>query len=166
MSDNLLKQSRTEALLVGRLVALGLKPQAQYQISMCRVDIAFPKQKLVIEIDGPYHDSEEQKERDFRRDIFLNKEGWKVLRYKASTVHDHAERVAWKIQEKLKTLSTGTEIQNRQASISRRQISLSDPPAPLELEDSIYDISKEWVDFKKIFLVVCAIFLLILIFKF
>ena len=43
------------------------------------------KEKLVIELDGPVHDY--QKERDFRRDQILRSQNLKVLRIKNEELH-------------------------------------------------------------------------------
>lgn len=54
----------------------------------CIVDFYLPKPfKLVIEVDGPYHDLKCQKSRDRNRDYYLTKtRGFKVLRIKNDDV--------------------------------------------------------------------------------
>jgi very-short-patch-repair endonuclease len=50
----------------------------------CIVDFYIPKPyKICLEIDGKYHESEEQKERDKHKDSYLtNYRGFKVIRIK------------------------------------------------------------------------------------
>ena len=69
--------SETEKYLVCELINLGLNPQPQYQIGEMHVDIAFPDEKLVIEVNGPHHNSNEQSQRDIRRSIVAEKKGWR-----------------------------------------------------------------------------------------
>ena len=45
------------------------------------VDFISLKSHLIIEADGKYHDTPEQEEADKLRTIFLNKTGFKVLRF-------------------------------------------------------------------------------------
>lgn len=46
------------------------------------LDIAFPEQKIAVEVDGPYHyypDSDEPVAKDLLKDYVLKKLGWKVI---------------------------------------------------------------------------------------
>ena len=44
------------------------------------IDYAIPDKKIALEIDGPYHDTKEQKKRDSFKDYMLKREGWQVIR--------------------------------------------------------------------------------------
>ena len=44
------------------------------------LDFAWIKKKKCIEIDGNYHEKEDQKKRDFEKDKLLKEEGWQILR--------------------------------------------------------------------------------------
>jgi very-short-patch-repair endonuclease len=44
------------------------------------VDLLCTEKKVVIEVDGSYHDSEVQKGRDFLKDMKLKKDGYTVIR--------------------------------------------------------------------------------------
>lgn len=61
----------------------------QMQFSIYQLDFAFPEYKLCIEIDGSTHEQEKVKQIDKRKDIFLNKEGWRVLRITAKNVKNN-----------------------------------------------------------------------------
>lgn len=53
----------------------------------CIVDFYLPKpHKICIEIDGPYHDREDQKRKDFYRDKYLKERGFRVVRIKNENV--------------------------------------------------------------------------------
>lgn len=65
----------------------------QYIIGNSLADFAFPSINLVVEIDGGYHEDEEQKRKDERRDAFMNGLGWKVIRFKNEQVDKAARSV-------------------------------------------------------------------------
>lgn len=46
------------------------------------IDFAFIDRKIALEIDGKQHQEKERKERDIRKDNYLIKEGWEVIRIK------------------------------------------------------------------------------------
>jgi len=45
-----------------------------------RIDLANPEAKIAIELDGGSHSTKTRRERDQRKDRFLKREGWKVIR--------------------------------------------------------------------------------------
>jgi very-short-patch-repair endonuclease len=53
----------------------------QVEIGPYRADFGSLRLKLLIEIDGPIHRDPEQKERDLRRDHWLESEGYRVIRF-------------------------------------------------------------------------------------
>lgn len=57
------------------------------------VDFYIAEKKLVIELDGSQHYSEEGKAYDAERDAFLNAQGLTVLRYANSDVNTQFEAV-------------------------------------------------------------------------
>lgn len=95
------KQSRTEKLLLAELYNLGLRPEPQYNISRMHVDFAFPDEKLVVEVNGVHHFTEEGKKRDRNRYFTLKNKGWKILNYRAEKVHKYPKFIAEKIKEEL-----------------------------------------------------------------
>lgn len=55
--------------------------KSEYPLGIYSLDFAWPHKKLCIEIDGEQHQRfDEYKERDLRKDKFIETEGWKVLR--------------------------------------------------------------------------------------
>ena len=48
---------------------------------------------LIIELDGSQHGDEEQFQADIDRDMWLTNEGYRVVRYPNSYLHDHFEDV-------------------------------------------------------------------------
>ena len=94
----------SEQKLHDALNKINLYPKAQYKIDKIRVDFAFPEYKLVIEVDGKYHDSLEQQEKDKRRRLFLDIEGWNIKVFRANEVYNNPEDCALVIQSLLKKL--------------------------------------------------------------
>lgn len=92
----------TENKLYGAMKSIGLKPKPQYKISRLTVDFAFLEQRLVIEINGPYHDTPEQKLRDSKRWFVLQKEGWERKTFDSDRVYNDPSGVARAIKNLLK----------------------------------------------------------------
>ena len=62
-------------------------------LGRCIVDFLALGQRLVVEVDGPYHAQEARRRADARRDRRLEKAGYRVLRLPAAEVLDEPERV-------------------------------------------------------------------------
>ena len=61
--------------------AMGQRCLRQHIIGDYIVDFLFRKSKIVVEIDGGYHFTEEQKINDTQRTIWLESQGYKVMRF-------------------------------------------------------------------------------------
>ena len=72
---------------------LGAKFRRQHVIGDYIVDFVCLEKNLVIEIDGKYHDDTDQKEKDAKRTAFLNKAGFKILRYTNEEVIANSQEV-------------------------------------------------------------------------
>lgn len=94
----------TENKLYNAMFKIGLQPECQYPISYMTVDFAFPDYMVVVEINGPYHKSEEQKMIDKKRWFVLNSNGWKRRTYSADAVYKNPSGVARRIQKYLDNL--------------------------------------------------------------
>jgi very-short-patch-repair endonuclease len=85
--------SPAEAALLQALRAAGVPtPERQYRIDLGRgqvatVDIAWPPQRVVLEVDGyDFHGGRQAHAADLERQNALTAAGWMVLRYSGSTV--------------------------------------------------------------------------------
>ena len=79
---------------------IGIRYYFQYVIDPFIVDFCYRKYMLVIEVDGPYHN----KEYDLKRDTFLKKKNYNILRFDLEDLYfktDITERI---IREKLTEL--------------------------------------------------------------
>ena len=63
------------------------------------VDFYAPEAKLVIEVDGGQHYKEDTMEYDEKRDVFLESQGLKVIRFSNSDVYKNIDGVIEKIVE-------------------------------------------------------------------
>jgi very-short-patch-repair endonuclease len=75
----------------------GVKFRRQHPIPPFIVDFYSPELKLIIEIDGDTHD--EQEEYDARRTYFLNRKGYRVLRFTNEAIHQDLAGVLETIRE-------------------------------------------------------------------
>lgn len=78
-----------------------LQFETQYKIDQYRLDFAFPKYNIGLEIDGnDYHSSEKQQIRDQLRDEYLLKiKGWKIYRLEGWFCSRHPEIAVIKVLE-------------------------------------------------------------------
>lgn len=58
-----------------------------------RLDVSWPKIKLVVELDGQYHLKPEQAKKDREKDSFLKGLGWNVLRFSNQEMVQDTARV-------------------------------------------------------------------------
>jgi len=79
----------------------GFKFRRQHIIGAYIVDFYCPEEKLVIEVDGPVHET--QKEYDQLRDEELLALGYQVVRFKNEEILDDLDMVLKKILEVLRT---------------------------------------------------------------
>ena len=84
---------------------LGEKFRRQHIIGDFIVDFVALNSKLVIEVDGGYHDEPGQKEADKLRTEFLDSVGFKVMRFTNEQVLHDTGKVVDEIKANLKTLS-------------------------------------------------------------
>jgi very-short-patch-repair endonuclease len=97
------KETKTEKLLWGVLRSkqvCELKFRRQHPIGPYFADFACLKHKLIVEIDGGYHDF--VAEADLRREAYLRRAGWALLRFSDQDVLDDPETVAIGIASHLK----------------------------------------------------------------
>ncbi|MGO4905522.1 UvrD-helicase domain-containing protein [Flavobacterium sp. W20_MBD1_R3] len=91
------------------------KFRQQHLIDDCIVDFVCLSKKLVVEVDGDYHFTEEQAHLNNNRTITLNKLGYKVIRFTNEQVIKSISEVLKRIK---KELIQQEEIQNFNLSVS------------------------------------------------
>lgn len=99
-----LRQSQTDAegllwSLLRSKQLCGLKFRRQHPIGPFFADFACPSRRLVVELDGEYHDHIQDE--DLRRQRYLEGQGWTVIRFTNDDVLDDAEAVTQAIARQL-----------------------------------------------------------------
>ena len=108
--------------------ALNLKFRQQHLIEDYIVDFVCLEKKLIIEVDGEYHFTDEQIKLDDERTFVLNKKGYKVIRFKNEEVITNIQIVLNKIKEELSTLkSYKDENQNNLTTFTHSNNQASSP---------------------------------------
>lgn len=77
---------------------LGIKFRRQHIIDEFIVDFVNLETGLIIEVDGGYHNKEEQKIYDQERTEILEKKGFKIIRFLNEEVLFSPEEVCYKIK--------------------------------------------------------------------
>jgi very-short-patch-repair endonuclease len=72
---------------------LDLRFRRQHPIGPYIADFACPMRRLVVELDGAAHSTNEEIARDAARGAFLKFRGWRILRFQNQDVYDHIEDV-------------------------------------------------------------------------
>lgn len=87
--------TKSETLLWSVLRArqlCGLKFRREHPINGYIVDFACESKKLIIEVDGGYHD--QIGEKDIARETYLHGLGWNIIRFAADDVENNVDDVA------------------------------------------------------------------------
>jgi adenine-specific DNA-methyltransferase len=79
----------------------GLKFKRQYSLGKYIVDFICLEKKLIIELDGWQHKEENQERYDKERTRFLEKLGFRILRFWNNEINDNLNGVFLKIEEYL-----------------------------------------------------------------
>ena len=86
------------------LKKLPFEVKRQKVIGKYIVDFYIPKYKIVIELDGIQHYTDESIDKDSERDIYLQSKGRHVLRYPNSNINNKFEGVCADIVMKIKEI--------------------------------------------------------------
>jgi very-short-patch-repair endonuclease len=82
----------------------GYKFRRQHPIHKFIVDFYCHELKLILEIDGKYHDSEEQKSEDFKRSELLQFQGLKEIRFTNEEIINDIDLVLKKLEQEINSL--------------------------------------------------------------
>ncbi len=83
------------------IVRYGLPvPELQHPVGPYLLDLGYPRIRLAVEYDRRDHRTAERALRDLRREAYLTRHGWDVLRLRAETVFD-AREVAVRVHREL-----------------------------------------------------------------
>ena len=83
------RRSSIEIAIEAVLEALGVEYEAQHRIGKWLCDFYIPSARLVIECDGSYwHSLPKNAERDTRKDRYLKKRGYEVVRLREKDINE------------------------------------------------------------------------------
>ncbi len=85
-------ENRLWSLLRGKKLG-GYKFRRQHVILNYIVDFFCFSEKLIIELDGPIHNTQKAREYDQRREALLEANGYRILRFKNAEVFQNEEKV-------------------------------------------------------------------------
>jgi len=80
----------------------GYKFRRQHPIHRFIADFYCHKLKLIIEVDGKYHEQEHQIKSDQERDELLNYQGIEIIRFTNNEVLSNIKKVVQQIKDKIK----------------------------------------------------------------
>ncbi len=80
---------------------LGYKVRRQHVFDSYIIDFAFLEKNLLIEVDGGYHEDEDQKKYDEARTNYLEDAGYRVIRFGNEEIEKNYFKVIEKIKEEL-----------------------------------------------------------------
>lgn len=63
------------------------------------VDFFHPRARLIVEVDGPYHDTAEQMAKDFERDMVLERLGLLTMRYSNEEVMAQRRQICGRLRK-------------------------------------------------------------------
>ncbi|NQT62608.1 MAG: endonuclease domain-containing protein [Candidatus Marinimicrobia bacterium] len=85
-------ENRLWFLLRGKKLG-GYKIRRQHVILNYIVDFFCHSENLIIELDGPIHNTQKAREYDQRREVLLVANGYRILRFKNAEVFQNEEKV-------------------------------------------------------------------------
>ena len=97
------EMTRSESILWNALrhYLQGYKFRRQHAIGDYIVDFVCLSEKLVIEVDGEYHNEPQQQKDDAVRTCYLQEKGFSVLRFRNEDVDENIQQVILNIKEEI-----------------------------------------------------------------
>ena len=99
-------ESEIEKKVVDELIDWGINFETQYEVEPYRLDIAFPKYKVALEVDGnDFHTTDKQRQKDKLRDEYLEKvKGWKIERVPAYFCNRYPDLAVVKVERHISNI--------------------------------------------------------------
>lgn len=127
-----------ELLLLGELKRQGYKVLHNHKICGYYPDIFLPDWNLAVEIDGGYHDSDEQKKADKHRSKVLRINGITVVRIKNEMVENHLFRSVNRIKMMIEKINKKKRKKNKSLP-KQKQKKIVLPPEKVSHPHPIFD---------------------------
>jgi len=135
-------ESEFERQVLERLINRRYQVKSQWPVGRFRIDLVVigrDGRKLAVECDGErWHWSEEQRSRDFDRQMLLEQQGWIFVRIRGSLFFRDAERAMEPVFSKLKHL----EIEPQEMAVSELEL----PASVEEVRRRAEELRREWTE--------------------
>lgn len=96
-------ESPIERTLYIALVNNGYDVKTQVPCGRYRIDMTLPSHRIAIEADGKaYHSSPKQRAHDRRKNAYLRKQGWTVLRFSGRQIYKDMPKILRRIEDSAK----------------------------------------------------------------
>ena len=122
----------------------GYKFRRQHQIGSFIADFACISEKLVVEVDGEYHSTAEQKEFDEARTAYLNGAGFRVVRFTNQQVLGDLKGVLGKLRGVL--ASPPGPLSDGEGETESRVVSRSPSPSERGPGGEAFDLHRPYMD--------------------
>lgn len=116
---------------------IGYKFRRQHIVGEYITDFINLKHKLIIEVDGKYHQEVEQVKKDAQRTQYLEQKGYTVIRFANEEIFNHMEDVIKKIKETIMAIDShntppiaGSQINTSQKPQASTQSNFKPNPQP------------------------------------
>jgi very-short-patch-repair endonuclease len=114
-------ESPIERILQGHLLRFGMRAICQYPIGPYRADLYYESDcgnKIVIECDGAeFHTGGE---RDAKRDDYMRRRGYTVLRFAGTEIYNRPVKCAMRVIEEIPEIYQGEEYQDFEYRFNRQ----------------------------------------------
>lgn len=98
-------ESPIERRLYDALAFRGYAVSTQVPCGKYRIDLALYGPRIAIECDGKaYHSSKQQKAHDYRKNAYLKRNGWRVMRFSGREINRDMAKILGQIDEATKTI--------------------------------------------------------------
>lgn len=116
-------ESPIEEMLMEALVKKGHQVYSQEPCGAYRIDLSIygKNRKVAIECDGEaYHSSREQLAHDRKKDFYLKKNKWIVLRFSGSEIYQNRDRCIQAVETHLMTKKDRKKIQQKNSRVGNK----------------------------------------------
>ena len=90
---NKLKPSYPEQLTIDYFNKMNINFEREFKVGKYFIDFVFIDKKIALEIDGRTHDDKDVIEKDKRKQLFIESQGWKLYRIKWFNDSKHYDRL-------------------------------------------------------------------------